>query len=85
MDKLSIWQQNINKSPSCQHNIISNKHLIMKDISIIALQEPTLSRGRLMIASRDWITIYPLNHANNLLKTRSITLIRANISTESWN
>ena len=78
MDKLSIWQQNVNKSPACQHNIISNKHLIMKGISIIALQEPALSEGRLTIALRDWITIYPSNHANNPLKTRSIMFIRAN-------
>ncbi len=78
MDKLSIWQQNVNKSPTCQHNIISNKHLIMKGISIITLQEPVLGGGRLTIALRDWITIYPSNHANNPLKTRSIMFIRAN-------
>ena len=38
-----------------------------------------------MIASRDWITIYPSNHANNPLKSRSITLIKASISSNSWN
>jgi hypothetical protein len=38
-----------------------------------------------MMTLRDWITIYPLNYADNPLKARSIMLIRANINTESWN
>ncbi len=46
MDKLSIWQQNVNKSLTCQHNIISNKRLVTKGINIIALQEPALSESR---------------------------------------
>src|SRR5216683_1496089 len=45
MDKLSIWQQNINKSPTCQHDIISNKRLVTKGINIIALQEPAISKS----------------------------------------
>ena len=85
MDKLSIWQQNINKSPTCQHDIISNKRLVTKGINIIALQEPALSKSGLTIASRDWITIYPSEHTNNPLKTRSIMLIRADTSSKSWN
>jgi hypothetical protein len=85
MHKLSIWQQNVNKSPACQHDIISNTHLITKGINLVVLQKPALSRDGLMIASRDWITIYPSNHANNPLKTRSITLIKANVNSNSWN
>jgi hypothetical protein len=85
MDKLSIWQQNVNKSQTCQHDIISNKRLVMKGINIIVLQEPALSESGLTIASRDWITIYPSEYTNNPLKIRSITLIRADTSSESWN
>ncbi len=85
MHKLSIWQQNVNKSPACQHSVISNRHLVTKGINVIAFQEPALSRGRLTIASRDWVTIYPLNHTNKPLKFRSITLIRADVSSKSWN
>jgi hypothetical protein len=85
MDKLSIWQQNVNKSPRCQHDIISNKRMVMKGINIIVLQEVALSGDRFTIALRDWITIYPSNHANNPLKTRSITLIRADMNSKSWN
>ncbi len=38
-----------------------------------------------MIASRDWITIYPSNYTNNPLQTRLITLIRVDVNSESWN
>jgi hypothetical protein len=85
MDRFSIWQQNVNKSPSCQHDIISNKCLVTKGISLITLQEPALSGGRLTISLRDWITIYPSKHTDNPTNSRSITLIRANINSESWN
>jgi exonuclease III len=85
MHKLSIWQQNINKSPSCQHDIISNIHLTTLGINLIALQEPALSGSGITIATRDWITIYPTNHANNPLKTRSITLIKASVNSDNWS
>jgi hypothetical protein len=85
MHKLSIWQQNVNKSPFCQHNIISNIHLTTLGINLIVLQEPALSGSRIMIAARDWITIYPTNHTNNPLKTRSITLIKASVNSDSWS
>jgi len=85
MDRLSIWQQNVNKSPSCQHSVISNNRLVTKGINLIALQEPALSGSGLTIASRDWVTIYPSDHTNNPSKTRSITLIRADVSSDSWN
>ena len=85
MDRLSIWQQNVNKSSICQHDIISNKSLVTKGINLVALQEPALSRSGLTIASRDWVTIYPSIHTNNPFKTRSVTLIRADANSESWN
>ncbi len=85
MDRLSIWQQNVNKSPSCQHNILSNNHLIREGINVIALQEPALSGGGLTISLRDWVSVYPMNHTSALLKTRSLTLIRANTSTKNWS
>jgi hypothetical protein len=53
MDRLSIWQQNVNKSSLCQHDIISNKGLVAKGIDLIALQKPVLSGSGLTIASRD--------------------------------
>ena len=50
MDKLLIWQQNVNKSPACQHDIISNNLLLRKGINFIALQEPAISVAGLTIA-----------------------------------
>ena len=85
MDKLSIWQQNVNKSSACQHNIISNNILVRKGINLIALQEPAISGNGLSIASRDWTPVYPSKHNNNPHNTRSIMLIRADVSTENWN
>jgi hypothetical protein len=85
MDRLSIWQQNINKSPACQHNIISNNILIRKGINLIILQEPAISSTGFSIASRDWMPVYPSNHSINPHITRSIRLIRVDVSTENWN
>jgi hypothetical protein len=85
MDKLSIWQQNMNKSPICQHDLMSNNTLVRKGINCIALQEPALSGMGLTIASRDWTPVYPSDHSNNPLKTRSILFIRADMITENWN
>ncbi len=85
MDRLSIWQQNVNKSPTCQHDIISNNILIRKGINLITLQKPAISGTGFLIASRDWTPVYPSNHSINLHITRSIMLIRADVSTENWN
>jgi hypothetical protein len=68
-----------------QHNLISYNILVRKGINLIALQEPAISSAGLTIASRDWTAVYPSNHSNNLLSTRSITLIRVDLSTKSWN
>ena len=52
---LSIWQQNVNKSPTCQHDLISSGKLIEEQISLIALQEPSINQFGKTIASRDWV------------------------------
>ena len=86
IDKLTIWQQNINKSPSGQHNLISNNQLTTLGTGIIAIQEPAINSFNLTIASRDWTPVYPSTHGNNneANRTRAITFIRANISTDLW-
>jgi len=85
MDRLSIWQQNVNKSRVCQHDLMSNNILIRKGINFVALQEPALSGTGLTIASRDWTPVYPSDHGKNPLKTRSVLFIRADMITENWN
>jgi hypothetical protein len=42
MGNIKIWQQNVNKSCACQHNLLSNNRLARDQINIIALQEPTM-------------------------------------------
>jgi exonuclease III len=85
MEQLTIWQQNINKSPSCQHDLISSNHLADKEIDLIVLQEPAINAiTNLTIATKDWLPIYPTTHGNTTNRTRSITLIRANLNTDSW-
>lgn len=74
-DTISIWQQNINKLPTCQHNLISNNKLIHRNINIIALQEPAINAFNLLIVSRDWIPVYPTTHSNKPDKTRSMILV----------
>ena len=83
--KLSIWQQNVNKSPTCQHNLISNTSLVDANIGIVTLQEPAINHLGLTTATKEWTVIYPSTHTNAPNKTRSVTLIRSSISTDSWN
>ena len=81
----SIWQQNVNKSPICQHDLISSARLARKGIDIVALQEPATNSFGTTIASRDWILVYPSTHCTDPTKTRSLFLIRSNLLTENWN
>jgi len=85
MDKLTILQQNVNKSSACQHNLLSNNILIREGINVVALQELVISGAGYTITSRDWTLVYPTSHGNVLSSTRSITFIRADISADSWN
>lgn len=51
---ITIWQQNINKSPICQHDLISSKSLIDLGANIVALQELAINPFNKMIATKDW-------------------------------
>ncbi|KAH9968261.1 hypothetical protein BC827DRAFT_1122472, partial [Russula dissimulans] len=55
------------------------------NIDIVALQEPPINTFTHTVASRDWISVYPSTHAKNPEKTRTVTLIHADLSTDSWN
>jgi hypothetical protein len=84
MNRIVIWQQNVNKSPACQDNIISSDILTTEGINIIVIQEPHINHLNLTIASKDWIAIYPLPHRTMPEKTRVINLIHSTISTDNW-
>ena len=81
---LTIWQQNANKSPTCQHGIISSGKLTDYNIDIVTLQEPSVNFLNKTIASRDWVPIYPSTHDKHPDKTRSITLVWGDLLMESW-
>jgi len=82
--KISIWQQNVNKSPTSQHDLISSKYLIDIGANIIALQEPAINHLNKTITTKDWIPIYPSTHSKQPDKTRSVTLISAALTSDSW-
>jgi len=84
MDHIAVWQQNVNKSRICQHNILSNNELVTKGISIIALQEPAIDVNGYMLASKDWTPIYPTPHRKTDKTPRAVTLIRASLKSDSW-
>ena len=81
-DKIAIWQQNINKSPTGQHDLVSNNALALMGIDIIVLQEPSLNTFKQSITSKNWFLIYPTPHSESLDKTRSIILICSDINME---
>jgi ribonuclease HI len=82
--RLVIWQHNVNKSPACQHTLLSNDVLVKHDIGIVALQEPVINFLNNSIASKDWISVYPTTHCAHPGKTRTLTLIRSTYNTDSW-
>jgi hypothetical protein len=84
-DKLKIWQQNLNKSPFCQYNLLSSNKLIKMNIDIVALQELAINHNNLSIAAKDWITVYPSMYSSKPKSTRVLTLIHVQISIEDWN
>lgn len=51
----------------------------------MALQEPPINAFGQATASKDWYSIYPTPHNNAPDKTRSMMLISARISTDSWS
>jgi len=48
-DKLLIWQQNVNKLPTCQHDLLSGDILTKENIEILALQELAISFNNMSI------------------------------------
>jgi len=83
-DHITVWQQNVNKLHSCQHNLISNNKLVNKGINLIALQEPAIDSNGYTLASRDWTPVYPTPHRSSEIPTRAVMLINASIRLDTW-
>lgn len=82
--ELTVWQQNLNKSQTGQHDLISSSKLIKAGIDLVVLQEPSINFLGKTVASRDWIPVYPSTHEKEQRKTRAITLVSSKIPTENW-
>ena len=82
---LKIWQQNINKSQACQHDLISSGRLAREGIDVVALQEPAINHFGGTVTAKEWTVLFPPTHGLNPTKTRSIILIRTDILTDSWS
>ncbi len=75
---LCIWQQNMAKSSTVQHDVLASANPQKWDI--IALQEPYLDSLRLTQANTHWNVIYPSNkNLENQNQVCSITLVNTNI------
>lgn len=83
-NELTIWQQNLNKSQTGQHDLISSGRLVNEETDIVALQEPSINFLGKTTASRDWIPIYPTTHEKDPKKTRAIILMSKKLPSESW-
>ena len=84
-NSLKIWQQNVNKSRDCHHDLISSGKLAREGVDIVAFQEPNINYFGGTVFSRDWTVIFPTAHKENTAKTRSIILIRSNMVTDMWS
>ena len=84
LNKINIWQQNVNRSPICQHALISSAALARKGINVVALQEPAINSFGTTVAAREWTVVYPSTHNAKPTKTRSLILLRSNILTDKW-
>lgn len=79
---IHIRQQNTNKSLISQLELLQG--LRRNDYDICLIQEPYIDfRGKTR-ANCNWITIYPNTHQQHPDNTRSVILVNANLSTDSW-
>src|ERR1700755_3034172 len=73
-----IWQQNVAKSSTAQHDLLAKAK--PQDWDIIALQEPYLNHLQLTRANPHWNVVYPSNrNLDRQARVRSILLISTNI------
>ncbi|KAI0289630.1 hypothetical protein BC826DRAFT_880774, partial [Russula brevipes] len=81
---ITIWQQNVNKSATCQQNLLNDRHLSKLGVNILALQEPAINNFNYTTASKDWTVIYPSPHGASPKKTRAVTMLRTSMGSDCW-
>ncbi|KAJ7123397.1 hypothetical protein C8R44DRAFT_620697, partial [Mycena epipterygia] len=80
--KLTIWQQNINKSLKGQLDLLHRLKPKRYDIALI--QEPYFDQGGKSRANRHWVSIVPPSHTPHQRLTRSLILINTRLPSVTW-
>ena len=81
---LHTHKRNLRLARSHHNNLISSNYLVSKQVSIIALQEPTIDNNGYTLASREWVAIYPTLHQKPNTSTRAVTLIHVSLNPDMW-
>ena len=77
-NRLRIWQQNVAKASTAQHDVLASAN--PQDWDILALQEPYLDHLGLSRANTHWNVTYPSNkNLDNQNRVRSVILVNTNI------
>ena len=74
---------NINKSNDSQTDFLINR-INPDKYDLVMIQEPYFDYKKDSRVSSKWIAIYPLKHIDNPSHTRSMILVNAKISSNSW-
>ena len=83
VNRLGIWQQNLNKSNAAQLTLLNGP--VAKHWDILALQEPVIDhRLGLTKANSHWRVVYPTHKFTQDSIPRAVTLINSKISTNCW-
>jgi len=80
---LRIWQENLNKSATAQHCILSGP-FTAKEWDIIVIQEPVIDDLGNTKATPNWNVIYPTQRLTHQARTRAVTLIHKRLNTNNW-
>lgn len=81
--RLRIWQENLNKSESAQHCILSGP-FTAKDYDIVTIQEPCIDPLGNTKATPDWHVLYPTHRYTHHSRSRAVTLIHKRVNSNNW-
>ena len=82
LHNIRIWQQNLNTSHIAQLTLTNT--LLPSDWDLIALQEPAINKIGNTRANAHWRVVYPTTKYTDGARSRAVTLINSNISTNAW-
>ena len=82
LEKLRIWQQNLNTSKISQLALMNSTS--PSEWDILALQEPTINQLGNTTANPHWRVVYPTQKLIDGRKPRAVTFINTKISTNAW-